>query len=57
MIGMDYNAVMEDLQKTKHIRFRVVAIDDQAMMLTCDFDPLRINLILKDGIVTDYSMG
>lgn len=36
---------------------RVVAVDDEQFLVTCDYVPTRANLSLRDGKVTDLFFG
>jgi hypothetical protein len=43
--------------KTKGYSSRVASIDDGKMILTCDFNPRRANLTIKNGLVTRITLG
>lgn len=38
-------------------RYRVVKRDGESFMVTMDFDPMRFNLIVENGIVTEITMN
>lgn len=56
IIGMNIQEAIDFLSIRK-INFRISATDNQPMMLTCDFVPGRVNLVVVDGIVVSYSIG
>ena len=43
--------------KTKGYSSRVASIDGGKMILTCDFNPRRANLTIKEGLVTRITLG
>lgn len=48
---------VQDIAKGKGVRTRILQIDDTPMILTCDFDPSRVELIVENNIVTQLRFG
>ena len=43
--------------KTKGYSSRIASIDGGKMILTCDFNPRRANLTIKEGLVARITLG
>jgi len=61
---MDYDVLigmfMEEATKVltnSRIPWRITASDNHPGMLTCDFNSVRVNLHVKNGIVTQVKFG
>jgi|688.fasta_scaffold07513_27 hypothetical protein len=51
--------VEEAMQYSKRIGFsaRIIQVDGEPMILTCDFNRSRVGLVVQDGIVQSVSFG
>jgi hypothetical protein len=51
--------VEEAMQYSKRIGFasRIIQVDGEPMILTCDYIETRVNLNVEDGIVQSVSFG
>jgi len=54
LIGQTLNSAEKEL---KNRIFRIVKIDGQGMMVTCDFRPDRLNLEIENNIITRVYEG
>ena len=56
LIGMSIEEATKDLTNSR-ISWRITASEGYPAMLTCDFNPVRVNLEVKNGIVTRVKFG
>jgi len=49
--------VVVDFLKDRDVSFRITKEDDQSFILTRDFNPDRINLEIKKGLVKNVYLG
>jgi len=56
LIGMSIEEVSKDLTNCR-IPWRITASEGYPAMLTCDFNPVRVNLEVQNGIVTRVKFG
>jgi hypothetical protein len=56
LIGLSETEV-ESLLFDNSILFRVIEKDGHKFMLTANYDPLRLNLVVKKGIVIKVTKG
>jgi hypothetical protein len=56
LIGMRIEEASKDLTNCR-IPWRITASEGYPAMLTCDFNPVRVNLEVKNGIVTRVKFG
>ena len=56
LIGMSIEEATKDLTNSR-IPWRIAASDNRPAMLTCDYNPVRINLQVENGIVTRVKFG
>ena len=55
-IGMSIEEVSKDLTNCR-IPWCITASEGYPAMLTCDFNPVRVNLEVQNGIVTRVKFG
>lgn len=56
VIGLPEDQAIQLLENNQ-IKSRVTRRNNQSYVLTMDFNPERVNLIIKDGIVTGANLG
>lgn len=56
LIGMSIGEAAKDLTNSG-IPWRIRASENRPAMLTCDYNPVRINLQVENGIVTQVKFG
>lgn len=56
IIGEPLEGVKQSLE-TSQILFRVSKIDGKACVLTRDYNPHRVNLVVENGIVIEVNRG
>ena len=56
LIGMSIEEATKDLTNSR-IPWRIAASENHPAILTCDFNPVRVNLEVKNGIVTRVKFG
>lgn len=56
IVGEPLEGVKQSLE-TSQIRYRVSKIDGKACILTRDYDPQRVNLVVENGIVIEVNRG
>jgi hypothetical protein len=56
LIGMSMEEATKDLTNSR-IPWRIVASEGYPAMLTCDYNPVRVNLEVKNDIVTQVKFG
>lgn len=56
LIGMSIEEATKDLINSR-IPWRIAASENHPAILTCDFNPVRVNLEVKNGIVTRVKFG
>jgi hypothetical protein len=56
MIGEREEDVIEKIEKAG-MKYRIMKKDGESFMGTMDFDPMRFNLTIENGIVTNIEMN
>ena len=56
LVGQKLEVVQPALEAAE-IRFRVIELDGEAMVMTLDFSPDRLNFKVKAGVITEVSKG
>ena len=56
LIGMSIEEATKDLTNSR-IPWRIAASENHPAILTCDFNPVRVNLRVENGIVTYVKLG
>jgi hypothetical protein len=56
LVGQKLEVVQPALEAAE-IRFRVIELDGEAMIMTLDFIEDRLNLKVKAGVITEVSKG
>ena len=56
LIGMSIEEATKDLTNSR-IPWLITSSEGYPAMLTCDFNPVRINLQVENGIVTQVKFG
>ena len=56
LIGMSIEEATKNLTNSR-IPWRITSSEGYPAMLTCDFNPVRINLQVENGIVTRVKFG
>ena len=56
LVGKGVNEVKEYAESAGLIA-RIVNVDNIPMVLTCDYNPSRLNLTVENGIVTEILVG
>ena len=56
LVGQKLEVVQPALEAA-NIKFRIIEKDGESMMMTMDYLPDRLNLKIKDGVITEVSKG
>ena len=56
LVGMPKDEAQKFLTDNS-IEYRVLKIDDEGFFGTADYKMMRVNLVIKNGLVESYSFG
>jgi hypothetical protein len=56
LLGKDLSSVKAFAEQNGLIT-RIVNVDSVPVMLTCDYNPSRLNLTIDNGLVTEIGIG
>lgn len=57
LIGQTLEEARSSLSAQKELKYRIVKTDGKGMIITCDFNPDRLNLEVENGIITNVYEG
>jgi len=57
LVGLPFSPVVETFAQTQGLQVRVTAVDDQRFPVTMDYRHDRVNLIVKNGVITEAGCG
>jgi hypothetical protein len=50
-------SLYEAQQKLKDKKYRILSIDNKPLIITCDYNPERLNLKIEDGVIVEVTRG
>lgn len=56
IVGLQEHAA-KDILSELDISYRVVERDAERFMCIANFDPNRVNMVVKEGVVVSYTLG